>query len=303
MIVKGSSAITPAIRGEFIKAFLQGVSYVERLCLMVGSDKPSESYAWLGEVAAIKEWLGEREIKGFTDASYSITNKLWEGTLGVKRTEIEDDQTDGIMTRVRDLAGRAREHYDDLMWQVLVAGGTAGNNGYDGVSFFNAAHPARTPEGTAFANTLTGTGVTVAALKSDIQAAKAAMLKIKDERGKPFWKKWVPGDIVAVIPPDIEQPFKEALNAALISNTSNLLQGQIGEVVVCPFLTDVNDWFLLNLGGAVKPLIFQERVPLTFEEQTQNSEAAFMRDVFVYGTRARYNVGYGMPQAAIRTTN
>jgi phage major head subunit gpT-like protein len=58
----------------------------------------------------------------------------------------------------------------------------------------------------------------------------------------------------------------------------------------------------LDTTRAVRGLILQQRsdVPVEFSalDSRSGSESAFMRDLFYYGVRARYNVGYGMWQAA-----
>ena len=58
-------------------------------------------------------------------------------------------------------------------------------------------------------------------------------------------------------------------------------------------------WFLLDASRAVKPIIYQERAPPKFTALNQDSdENVFMHDEYLYGIRARYNVGYGLWQLA-----
>ncbi|HLY75525.1 MAG TPA: Mu-like prophage major head subunit gpT family protein [Planctomycetota bacterium] len=294
MIVRGTVALQAGIRSEFIQAYRTGPLQVPRFCTIIPSDKDTENYAWLGEVTQIREFLGDREITGFTDTKYTLTNKTWEGTIGVKRSEIEDDQTARIMTRARDLGTRAAQHPDVLLWQTQTNNG----NCYDGSAFYST-HPARTAQGVAQANTVAQTGTTITAIQADLQSALAVLKAIKDERNLPFWPMIEPKDLVITCSPSLEFPIRTVIQGSLISTTSNLLQGAVGAIYVNPFITG-NAWFLHYLGGALKPFVFQDRVPVTLEDQLADSETGFMRDVYLFGSRARYMAGFGLWQASVR---
>ena len=60
-------------------------------------------------------------------------------------------------------------------------------------------------------------------------------------------------------------------------------------------------WFMLDLSRAVKPLIWQERERYAFEavDDPTNNAYVFLRDEFLFGTRARVNVGLGLWQLAL----
>lgn len=58
-------------------------------------------------------------------------------------------------------------------------------------------------------------------------------------------------------------------------------------------------WFLFDTSRAIKPLIYQQRVPPKFTPLTNdNDENVFMQDEYLYGIRARSNVGFGLWQLA-----
>lgn len=58
-------------------------------------------------------------------------------------------------------------------------------------------------------------------------------------------------------------------------------------------------WFLLDVSRAMKPIIFQTREDYQFESITETtSPHVFLHDEYVYGVRARLNVGYGLWQLA-----
>jgi phage major head subunit gpT-like protein len=58
-------------------------------------------------------------------------------------------------------------------------------------------------------------------------------------------------------------------------------------------------WYLMQTRGALKPIIFQERVPYQFQAVNRpDDHEVFMTDEFKYGIRARSNVGFGLWQLA-----
>lgn len=53
-------------------------------------------------------------------------------------------------------------------------------------------------------------------------------------------------------------------------------------------------WFLLDTTQAIKPIIFQERIPYEFQTVNLDTDArVFLSDEYLYGVRARLNVGFG----------
>lgn len=58
-------------------------------------------------------------------------------------------------------------------------------------------------------------------------------------------------------------------------------------------------WFLLDTSRAIKPMLWQERVPFKLVSlDRDNDENVFFRDEYVYGTRGRANAGFGLWQLA-----
>lgn len=58
-------------------------------------------------------------------------------------------------------------------------------------------------------------------------------------------------------------------------------------------------WFLLDTSRAIKPLIFQERIPYTLTALDQDSDdPVFKNDEYIYGVRSRVNAGFGLWQLA-----
>lgn len=92
--------ITPqALRGiytafntVFNKAFEGQHPTYEKVATVVPSTSESETYAWLGDIPGMREWIGEREIQNLSGSAYTIKNKDFELTVGVDRNAVEDDK-------------------------------------------------------------------------------------------------------------------------------------------------------------------------------------------------------------------
>ncbi len=58
-------------------------------------------------------------------------------------------------------------------------------------------------------------------------------------------------------------------------------------------------WYMLDCSRAMRPLIFQERIPYKFSALDNESDPnVFWKDEYVYGVRARANAGFGLWQLA-----
>lgn len=58
-------------------------------------------------------------------------------------------------------------------------------------------------------------------------------------------------------------------------------------------------WFLLDVGRAVRPIIWQERESYEFQRLDRPSDPhVFLNDEYLYGVRARVNAGFGLWQLA-----
>ncbi|MFN3595276.1 MAG: Mu-like prophage major head subunit gpT family protein [Thiobacillaceae bacterium] len=139
--------ITPALitslRTGFSKAFQDALAATptdwEKIATRVPSSSTSNTYGWLNQFPKLREWVGDRVVKDMAASAYQVQNKLYEGTVGVKRTDIEDDNV-GVYTPLFAEMGRAtKAHADELVFGLLAAGETT--TCYDGQNFFDTDHP------------------------------------------------------------------------------------------------------------------------------------------------------------------
>jgi phage major head subunit gpT-like protein len=300
MAVINTGLLTKGLRSEFFNRFDGTTTYYQDLSTRIPSTSDSETYKWLGSVPQMREWGTGRLAKGLRTESYSVENLKYEATIEVDRDEIADDQTGQIRVRIGELAFRAASHKDYLLGQLLISGASAGYESYDGVSFFSDSHVsgASGTQDNKLTYAMSGAAPTSEEFKGSVQQAIAAMLAFKDDQGEPM--PVTATGMVCVVPPALYFTALEAINATVVGNETNVLEGA-ARVVSLPWLTDGVTWYLLKTDGVIRPLIFQDREPIEFGALTETSEDGFKREKYLFGVRARYRMTYGYWQYAVRT--
>ena len=139
--------ITPqALRGIYVafntifnKAFEGQHPTYEKVATVVPSTSESETYAWLGDIPGMREWIGDREIQNLSASDYTIKNKDFELTVGVDRNAVEDDKIGLYNPSIQMLGESAALHPDELVYGLLANGFP--EKCYDGKAFFATDHP------------------------------------------------------------------------------------------------------------------------------------------------------------------
>ena len=281
--------LTAGLKTAFFQTFGETPAQWDKIATMIVSDKDTEQYAWLGALPGLREFVDERQPGDLKPYSYAIKNRTWESTISIDRTALEDDQYGQIALRVRQMASVAKQHLDTIVFGLLASGFAA--NGYDGVPFFGGHNQG---------NVQNNKGTDVLS-SSSLQAAVTAMMRFTDDQGRPAAVK----PDVLVVPPELYWEAATLLNSAFYPDPlvaanqdlgTNPLQGLL-TLVTTPYLADTSDWFLLDTKRVVRAVVLQMRKPFEFTA-LDDEENAFMRDQYMYGVRARYNVGFGDWRAA-----
>lgn len=128
-----------AFKAAFNTGFRESETYWNNVATLVPSTTKEEKYGWLGQFPRLREWVGDRHVKGMAAHDYSIRNKRYEATIGVPRDDLEDD-TYGVYTPLmQEMGYAAATHPDELVFALLAAGFTT--TCYDGQYFFDTDHP------------------------------------------------------------------------------------------------------------------------------------------------------------------
>ena len=300
-IVANQKTLERGLRAAFVKAFnnFEEPADVKDFIMETTSDGKDEEYGWLGQSPMMSEWVDERKLKALNSFDYSLTNKDYEATLSVKRNDMEDDRLNAVKIRIDDLARKAKQsHPRKLFFDALLAGTT--DLCYDGLPFFSASHT-EGDSGTQ-SNIVSGTGVTIAQISTDLETCEARMLSYKDDIGEPLNE----GDlkIAVVCPVGLKATF-EKLNSLtqITTGVENLWKGRISRITSSSRLTDANDWYFADVNPGLKPLIRQIRKAVEFNSLEGESDNGFMRKVYHYGVDSREVFGYGLWQKMIKVTN
>ena len=114
-------------------------SVIGRISSTTPSTGRAEVYPRLDLIGGLREWIGDRVIQQLGLHTFSITNRLFEETISVLRTDVEDDQYGFLGQAAQQLGQNAGELPDLLGNQLLVNGFQTPC--YDGQNFFDPAHP------------------------------------------------------------------------------------------------------------------------------------------------------------------
>ncbi|CAN7167354.1 Mu-like prophage major head subunit gpT family protein [Mesorhizobium amorphae] len=124
-------------------AFNTRLATTSTLYRTVAMDVPSSTamneYPRMDDLPGIREWVGDRLIHDLSATTYIIRNKEFEGTIGVKRSSIEDDQFGFYTTIASQMGQDAAEFPDQLVWPLWKQGDAT--ICYDGQNFFDTDHP------------------------------------------------------------------------------------------------------------------------------------------------------------------
>ena len=305
------AALDRTIRTGFFDAY-NNPSYKPRWP-SIATRQPSSSarniYPTMIDPAVVREWSeGERVVNQLVLEGQVVTNKLWELTYGIRRTDLDDDMTGAVqmaLSRVRSGAQKYVRFADRLVFNILKDNGVC----LDGLALFHATHKVNPVDAASatFSNTAAG-----ALTPANLAAAKAAMLQFKLPDGDPANEN----PSVIVVPPALETIAKKIAGADVIvydsgvaAQESNIYKGDY-TVVVVPQLgaafTGGSDtaWYLADANDPEdRALIWQEREAVEMTTRFNPSDpGVFDLDVYTWGTRARFVAAAGNPKKIVRRT-
>lgn len=111
----------------------------KKIAKLVKSSSKSNTYKWLSQFPAFREWVGSRLHKKYAEHAYAVVNRKFEATVDVERTDIEDDEIGQYGALAEGAGQSATDLKNDLVFQALAAGFAA--TCYDGQYFFDTDHP------------------------------------------------------------------------------------------------------------------------------------------------------------------
>ncbi|NBN76806.1 hypothetical protein GWI72_00825 [Microvirga tunisiensis] len=126
------------------RGFASSTSLYTSLATVITSTAREEVYSWLGDMPKMREWIGDRRVKQLSAKGYSIRNRTFEMTVGVRREDIEDDSLGLYAPRFEMMGQSAASHPDEILFELINKAFVSAC--YDGQNFFDTDHPVG-PEG------------------------------------------------------------------------------------------------------------------------------------------------------------
>lgn len=269
----------------FNKALTTVTPLYTEVATVTPSTTDAETYAWLGDIPGMREWIGDREIQNLSASDYTIKNKDFELTVGIDRNAIEDDKIGLYNTSVEMLGHSAAMHPDKLVFELLKKGFT--ERCFDGAAFFSDKHEIGEKK-------VSNKGTAKLSLDAYI-AARSGMMSLTNSKGEPL--NLIPNRLV--VPPALEKAAMDITEADFINGTRNTMKGTAKPLVVPQLAGSDTAWFLMCTTMPIKPLIYQQRKKPKFVSKTnETDDNVFMSKRFIYGVDSRGNAGFGFWQMA-----
>jgi len=286
MIVNQStlSSLFTGFRKVFRDTMQSAPSRFDEIGTTVDVTGSSTDLPLVGLAGAVREWVGDRQKQNLAAYKKNVTHKKFEQTVGVARTDIEDDNVGLYKPAIMDLAQKAKDYDWDLGMTRLMTDGFS-VAGLDGVSLFNAAHTWAGSGYTTAQDNLTNEALDADAVATGVQA----MMGFRGPDGG--YLNVYPTHFVCAT--NLWATARTLfLNERDDAGASNELYGLFPKenIIVDPRLTS-GYWAMLDCSKPIKPVLKLKRTDVEFVAMTKVDDAnVFERDEYEYGTRFRMEI-------------
>ena len=292
-----------------------GNMWMDSVANLFASDQASETYNWLGQTPAMREWIGGRQAKGFTGQGLTIVNSHYEATIELQKKDVRRDKTPQIRARMDELADGGITHWASLLSTLLIDGESTVC--YDGQFYFDTDHS----EGDSgdqdndisvdiselpAAVHGTTTAPSVEEMQQAILKGIAQILSFVDDRGEPMNE--MARRFAVIVPVSLFLTATAAVSAiataALQQNLNpNIIAGLTVDVFMNARLSAWTDKFVVfRSDSPIRGLIRQSEQDVELKAKAEGSEFEFDNDAWQFGIDAWRGVGYGHWQRACLVT-
>jgi len=264
----------------------------EDFAMNVPSTHSSESHGWLGQLPAMRKWVGSRVIHSLQIGQIIVTNESYEETAEVPVTAIDDDSY-GIFSPLMGAMGyQARDLWRKLGIDALIANATWA----DGNAFF-CANRVLADDANVFTNGSTNT-FSAANLETAITALRSAQV------GKNQSANVLPR--LLIVGPSNASLARKILKGEVVANTagtaseSNPLKGVVDFRVSNDLVGDyAGRWYLMGEIAGIRGVCIQKRKEGTLVSKNQpTDDNVFLENKALYGADARGESFLTMPMLA-----
>lgn len=301
-------AVTPAkVAGIFTQyeiAFHEGYNqpevWYEKLCTIRSSGTSQNTYAWMGQLPMMREWVGPRVIERLSLHGYTIVNRDFEKTVALPQNMVEDDTYGSLEPVVQELGYAARKNPDVIVREAIEDNPEC----FDGKAFFAANHPVDLYDSSK--GTYGNLHKSHALTPENFAKGMVAMRKVKGPSGLPLGVRpshiIVPAALVPVARRIVKadrmvEPVTQASPGTGFTavGLDNIWKDSV-EIIEIDELVDEEAWYLADLRRPIKPFIWQNRQDPRFVWKNQPTDTnVFMEKEYLFGVDSRGNAGVSLP--------
>lgn len=260
--------LEPGLRSIFFLHWdkLAAPSRIPMLFNAMDSDKANEYFLGVGGMSDWEEYKGVLEYDD-PEQGYrtTLTHKEYAKGFKVERKLVDDDLYNIINARPQQLAMSANRTREKHAASVFNNAFSTSYTGGDGQPLCESAGHPYSPSN---ASTQTNEGSSVLSYDAVVETRRL-MREFKDDRG----------EIVAInpdlilVPPELEETANAIVNTMQagqpqkpdVTDYHDSLVGRVGiRMLVWDYLTDANNWFVLDSALAKLHLLWLDRVEMEF---------------------------------------
>lgn len=288
------SLLTPALSEAFYIGFSDNgrrASLIPELYGKRTSNRKDEQHFGVGVLGSEGWGFQGRVHYDDSNAGFLSTFTHAEFARGftVERKLVDDNLTDIAFDRAERLGDSAFRKREKSASSVFANAFTSTTNldgfatlGPDAVVLCSASHPRSADDATTQSN-----AGTAALTKDNVSTTRILMQRFTDDRGD--LTSCMPDALL--VPPELEDKALEITGSVLDpTSANNAVNPQNGRFrsIIWHYLTDANNWFMIDSGRMRQALLWYERIPLEFKQEEdfdtlQARFRAYMR--YSYGWR------------------
>lgn len=244
-----------------------------------------------GGLPDLEELVGSPNIDTFKRFTIEVPNKTWYKVFGVPAEAFEDDTLGMYNRTARGLGSAAALHPDVLLGRLLDRSFT--DNSAFGVPMVSASQPLK--GGDTWSNY-----VNAALSEGSFVTAIQRMDEAKNWYGTPIDTEAFGGERYLVVPPALRATAMDIVEQQRQASGESNVWYKAAKVLVNKRLTSSTRWWVCQLGGAIRPFVFQWRKrPAVVAEDQIPETALFSSNQVKFGVRGRWNAGNLFPQVIV----
>lgn len=263
---------------------------------------------WTGLMPKMRPWFGPRQPHEPNAQTYTVVMVPYENTYTIDRFHLDDDQYGIYYRMLPDLARQAKRQPDYELRDLIEGNGiyasASRQAGFDGLSFWNTAHPIDVYNAGAgtYVNDFTGGGVSIGGVTvggalspTSFTSVFEYMQTIKGEDGERLGVK----PNVLMHPPTLRAEVELILKSTFFAPPSwgaySPIGSQVGaadnplkrfgvEPIQNDFLSSNTKWYLMDTTKAFKPFLWVVReATQTVPRVNENDPVVFDTHKFQWG--------------------